>query len=64
MKTLIEKHAFTVAEFCAAYGIGRTKFYAEIQAGRLKIRKAGKRTIVAREDADAWLNSLPQSVAA
>ena len=45
--------------FCKGYGIGRTKAYEEINAGRLKARKAGKRTIITEDDAEEWLSLLP-----
>ena len=45
--------------FCETYGIGRTKAYEEINAGRLKARKAGKRTIITEDDAEEWLSLLP-----
>lgn len=48
-----------VREFCQDYGIGLTKFYAEIRAGRLKARKVGRKTLVADEDAEAWAAALP-----
>jgi len=51
--------AFNVGEFCRRYGIGRTTAYAEIAAGRLRRRKVGKRSLIAEDDAEAWLNSLP-----
>lgn len=54
-----EKPAFTVDEFCAAYGVGRSLFYQEVKAGHLAIRKVGRRTLVHKTDADAWLDSLP-----
>lgn len=53
------KPAYTVDEFMTAFGIRRTKTYEEINAGRLKARRAGGRTLIAREDAEAWLASLP-----
>ena len=49
----------TVPDFCKRYRFGRTKTYEEINAGRLKARKAGKRTIIAEEDAEEWLHLLP-----
>lgn len=49
----------TVAEFCDRYSIGKTSFYREVNAGRLKIRKFGSATRVARTDAEAWANALP-----
>ncbi|MPZ31203.1 MAG: DNA-binding protein [Rhodospirillales bacterium] len=40
-------------------GAGRSKIYQEIAAGRLKVRKLGKRTLILHGDAMAWLQSLP-----
>jgi excisionase family DNA binding protein len=51
--------AYTINNFCRCYGIGRTKTYAEIAAGRLLARKVGKRTLILKSDADAWLTTLP-----
>jgi excisionase family DNA binding protein len=51
--------AFAVEEFCRRYSVGRTTAYAEIKAGRLRRRKVGKRSIIAQEDAEAWLHGLP-----
>jgi hypothetical protein len=47
-------------DFCRRYRIGRTKTYEEINAGRLKARKAGRRTIIAEDDAEEWLSLLPE----
>lgn len=49
----------TVADFCDRYSIGKTSFYREVNAGRLKIRKFGSGTRIARMDAEAWANALP-----
>ena len=54
-----EKAAYSVNEFLSAYSIGRTKFYQEVAEGRLRVRKSGGRTLIAKADADAWLESLP-----
>ena len=58
--------AYTVEDALAASGIGRTKFYEEIAAGRLKARKVGTRTLVLAPDLAAWLEALPlaESIAA
>jgi excisionase family DNA binding protein len=53
-----KKRAFSVAEFCERYGIGRTSAYEEIRAGRLRIVKVGKRTLVPEDSAEKWLQSL------
>jgi len=43
--------------------IGRTTIYAEIRAGRLKVRKCGRRTVVLDADLRDWLASLPMRAA-
>jgi excisionase family DNA binding protein len=53
------KLALTVEEAARALGIGRTKLFAEIAAGRLRAVKFGRRTLVPVEDARAFLASLP-----
>ncbi len=53
--------AFTLAEFLTWARIGRTKAYQEIDAGRLKVRKLGRKTLILRTDAEAWLNNLPEA---
>ena len=40
--------AFTVDGFCRKYGIGRTAFYEEVTAGRLKAKKRGTRNMIKR----------------
>lgn len=49
----------TVADFCARYRVGKTSLYREAAAGRIKLRKFGAATRIAREDAEAWVESLP-----
>ena len=53
------QRAMSIEGFCNGYGIGRTKAYEEIKAGRLKARKAGRRTIITADDAEEWLSLLP-----
>jgi excisionase family DNA binding protein len=50
--------ALSIDQFCHRYGIGRTTAYAEIAAGRLRCRKVGKRSLIAEDDAEAWLEGL------
>jgi excisionase family DNA binding protein len=50
--------ALSVSDFCRSYAIGRTTFYEEVKAGRLRVLKAGKRTLIASSDAERWLESL------
>lgn len=51
------KRTYRIDEFTKIYGIGRTKAYMEIKAGRLKIIKVGKTTLIHHDDAEAWLKS-------
>jgi len=51
--------AFTVADFRKRYGIGLTKLYEEIAAGRLRAVKLGRRTMILFSDARMWEQSLP-----
>lgn len=51
---------FTLNEFLAWAGIGRTMAYAEAKAGRLIIMKCGNRTLIRVEDAESWRASLPR----
>lgn len=55
-----EPLAYPLPDFLKLAGIGRTKAYEEINAGRLKARKSGNRTIVLAADARAWLDDLPE----
>jgi hypothetical protein len=41
-----ERISCTIPEACSATGIGRSKLYEEITAGRVVTRKVGKRTLV------------------
>lgn len=52
------KFALSVTEFCTACSIGRSTFYSEAKAGRIRILKAGKRTLIATSEVQRWLDSL------
>ncbi|WP_454628445.1 hypothetical protein [Bradyrhizobium cenepequi] len=56
--------AMSIDEFCRRYCVGKTKAYAEAKAGRLQMLKIGSKTVVARAEAQRWLNSLPTASAA
>ena len=51
--------AYTVEEALNLLSIGRNKLYAEAKAGRLKLRKSGRRTLVLADDLRAYIASLP-----
>lgn len=54
-----EKHGLTIQEACTYSGIGKTKLYEAINSGKLKARKAGKRTLILAHDLRRYLSSLP-----
>jgi hypothetical protein len=54
-----ERFALTINEFCTQFRVGRSYTYQEIAAGRLRVRKAGRRTIILQLDALDWAKSLP-----
>lgn len=56
---LADKVALTVEDFCTLYSVRRNLAYNEMNAGRLPFKKAGRRTIIRKIDADKWLDSLP-----
>jgi len=53
----LERAAYTVNEFLDINPIGRTKFYGEVKAGRIKIVKVGRKTLVTTKPAE-WLARL------
>ena len=50
--------AFSINDFCQWASISRTAAYAELKAGRLSARKFGRRTLIAKSEAERWLGSL------
>lgn len=58
----MQKHAYTVNETMREIGIGRSKLYAEIAAGKIIPRKIGKKTIFLAKDIEAYLEALPKAI--
>jgi len=54
----ISKLAFSIAEARQATGLGRSRLYEEIAAGRLRVAKSGRRTLVTLEALKAFLRLL------
>ena len=48
----------SIKAFCGWAGIGRTKVYEEIEAGRLSTVKVGRRSLVPMQQAQLWLEGL------
>jgi len=53
--------AYSVATAAIAVGVSETVIKQEIAAGRLSIKKVGRRTLIRRTDLQTWLDSLPES---
>jgi len=51
--------AFSIPELAAASGFSRAFLYLEVAAGRLILRKKGRRSYVTAVDAHAWLRDSP-----
>ena len=48
--------AYSINEACRVSSLGRTSLYALIAAGKLQIRKVGKRTLVLAESLQRLIN--------
>ena len=51
--------AYNTDSFREKFDIGKTKLHEELNAGRQKARRLGRKIIITHDDAIAWLNSLP-----
>lgn len=49
----------SIADVTKIIGIGRSFIYEEIKQGRLRVRKAGRRSLIFDADLKAWLTALP-----
>lgn len=51
---------FSVTEFREKLGgMSRTKFYSEVNSGRIKLRKIGRRSFITFKDAAEYCENLP-----
>lgn len=54
-----EPLAYSPKQAAQTIGIGLTALYVEITAGRIKMKKYGRRTLISADDLRAWLACLP-----
>lgn len=59
MSERTRKLAHSIREVTALTGVGRSFIYEEIKEGRLRVRKAGRRSLIFEADLQAWLAKLP-----
>lgn len=50
---------YSIEEALQLIHIGRTKLYEELNSGRLKAFKLGKRTLIKQASIEEWLDNLP-----
>jgi excisionase family DNA binding protein len=55
----VNQPLYSVPETLALLKIGRTLFYKEVAAGRIKAVKSGQRTLVPAQSIKDWIESLP-----
>jgi len=62
-KVALTKITLSIRDFCKVAGISRSRTYEEIKAGRLRILKCGRRTLITPEAVEGWIKTLrgPQS---
>lgn len=53
------KRFLTIAAFCDAYGVRKTKAYSLLSSGAIMGSKSGSQTLIDWESAEAWADSLP-----
>jgi excisionase family DNA binding protein len=53
--------AYSVAEFCRRYSIGRSTIYTEFKQGRIAFKKVGNRSLILASEAERWAASLPEA---
>ena len=57
----LSKRVLTITEFIDAYGIGRTKLYELIKNNEIVVKKFGRKTLIPIDEAERWLESLPNA---
>jgi excisionase family DNA binding protein len=54
------EYAISIVEAARRSGLGRSTIYTAIARGELKVRKAGRRSLILVDDLHAWLAALPE----
>ena len=56
---MAQRISYSLPEAAETASIGLTKLREEIAAKRLRARKIGSRTVITRDDLEAWAAALP-----
>jgi excisionase family DNA binding protein len=54
-----ERIAYPLAEAAHLVGVSRTRLFEAVRRRELTVRKAGRASLVTRDDLLAWVKSLP-----
>jgi excisionase family DNA binding protein len=55
----MDRIAYPLPEAARITGVSRTRIFDAVRRGELTVRKAGRSSIVTRDDLVAWIRSLP-----
>jgi hypothetical protein len=55
----LPKLSYSIEEFATMTSLSKAQVYLEISEGRLQVKKAGRRSLVALDEAQRWLADLP-----
>jgi excisionase family DNA binding protein len=58
------RRAYSISEFCATFGVSRSKTYLLLASGELTAVKLGSKNLIRTEEAERWFNSLTRGNAA
>jgi hypothetical protein len=53
----MQKELYRIPEVCERYSISRSNLYRDIKAGKIRVVKRGKSTLLARADIQAWADA-------
>lgn len=59
---VVEALYVSIPEAARQMGLSRSSLYKEINAGTIKVKKCGKRTLIAVQDIHAWYDALPEGL--
>ena len=59
MQDIAQRLAYSIDDITKQVGIGRSFLFEEIKAGRLLVKKAGRRTLVSDAALREWLSNQP-----
>ena len=60
-RAIPEKLSYTIAEVCAATGLGRTSIYQLIKDEKIRSLRAAGRRLILRSDLEAYLHSCSEA---